>query len=59
MIKDKEKIIRKIKNIRKMITELDNSYYTENGLAFKSGMIHIFNIFVNELLGKEGGKFEL
>ena len=55
----KDTLTRKLKRTRKLIKDLDKSYYTENGLAFKGGMIHMYNVIVCELLGREGEKLRV
>lgn len=55
----KETVERKFRSIKKLLKDLDASYYTENGLAFKSGMIHMYNMFVYEFFGKEGEKLKI
>ena len=39
--------------IRDILEQTEAHYNTDNGLAFKEGMVFIYNLFVNRILKEE------
>ena len=53
-----EELEAKFDDIKDIIRQSEENYHTSNGINFKHGMIFMYNLFVNRILGNEDLLYE-